>query len=77
MKRTLEDRVALLEKFVFGDLVRGMTGLAKALRASDLAASSGHDLHDREMKILLLAALKHRPLENLFTSPPENLFRFW
>jgi hypothetical protein len=74
MKRTLEDRLALLEHFVFDDLVKGLAGLAKALRASDLAASSTHNLHDSEMRVLLLAALKHRPVEELVHLTARELF---
>jgi hypothetical protein len=73
MQRKLEARVALLEQFVFNDLVKGIAILAKAQRVSDAAASATHNLQDFQMKMVLLAALKRRPLEELVHLPTREL----
>lgn len=73
MEQKLEDRVAVLEEFVFETLVGLITALAKGLHVSEETVASGHDLQDFEIRMLLLAALKHRPLKDIVNLPTREL----
>jgi hypothetical protein len=73
MEQKLEDRVAVLEEFVFETLVELITVLAEELQVSEEAAESGHGLQDFEIRMLLLAALKHRPLKDIVNLPTREL----
>lgn len=65
MKRTLEERVTELEQFVFETMVKGIEVLAMGQEACDDVVRSGHGLLDFEVRMLLLAALRHRPLKDI------------
>ncbi len=73
MEQKLEDRVAVLEKFVFEILVKGIAMLAESQEVSDNVAASGHDLQDFEIRMLLLAALRHQALKDIVNLPTREL----
>jgi hypothetical protein len=59
-----EDRVAALEEYVFQRVIAVMRNQVEEQLFSERAAASGHDMQDFEIRLLLLAALKHRALKD-------------